>query len=48
VQILETDNIQVQVTMDKALKERSHMIIDVDNFYPGSVNPSDLDNILLW
>jgi hypothetical protein len=33
--------------MDKALKERSHMIIDVDNFYPGSVNPSDLDEILL-
>ncbi len=35
------------VTMDKALKERSHMIIDVDNFYPGSANPSDLDDIML-
>jgi len=34
------------VTMDKGLKERSHMIIDVDNFYPGSANPSDLDSIL--
>ena len=35
------------VSMDKGLKERSHMIIDVDNFYPGRVNPSDLDHILL-
>lgn len=35
------------VTMDKALKERSHMIIDVDNFYPGYSNPSDLDGIIL-
>lgn len=35
------------VTMDKALKERSHLIIDVDNFTPGADNPSDLDSILL-
>ncbi|MBS3174145.1 AAA family ATPase [Candidatus Woesearchaeota archaeon] len=35
------------VTMDKALKERSHMIIDVDNFYPGVTNALDLDGILL-
>ncbi len=35
------------VSMDKALKERSHMIIDVDNFSPGKQNPSDLDNILM-
>ncbi len=32
------------VSMDKALKERSHLIIDVDNFSP---EPSDLDAILL-
>lgn len=32
------------VSMDKALKERSHLIIDVDNFSP---KPSDLDAILL-
>ncbi len=35
------------VSMDKALKDRSHLIIDVDNFSPGSENPSDLDAILL-
>lgn len=35
------------VTMDKALKERSHLIIDVDNFSPGSDEPSDLDGILM-
>ncbi|MEK6899831.1 MAG: AAA family ATPase [Nanoarchaeota archaeon] len=32
------------VSMDKALKERSHLIIDVDNFSPLS---ADLDGILL-
>ncbi len=32
------------VSMDKALKERSHVIIDVDNFSP---RPADLDRILL-
>jgi len=32
------------VSMDKALKERSHLIIDVDNFSP---KPKDLDQILL-
>lgn len=32
------------VSMDKALKERSHLIIDVDNFSPQS---RDLDSILL-
>ncbi len=32
------------VSMDKALKERSHLILDVDNFSPQS---SDLDRILL-
>ncbi len=32
------------VSMDKALKERSHLIIDVDNFSPAA---SDLDQILL-
>jgi len=35
------------VSMDKALKDRSHLIVDVDNFSPGSENPSDLDAILL-
>lgn len=35
------------VSMDKALKERSHLIIDVDNFVPGQDNTADLDNILL-
>ena len=32
------------VSMDKALKERSHVIVDVDNFSPKS---ADLDRILL-
>ena len=32
------------VSMDKALKERSHIIIDIDNFIPQS---KDLDDILL-
>ncbi len=32
------------VSMDKALKERSHLILDVDNFSPQS---ADLDRILL-
>ena len=32
------------VSMDKALKERSHLIVDVDNFSPAA---SDLDQILL-
>ncbi len=32
------------VSMDKALKERSHVILDVDNFSPKS---TDLDSILL-
>lgn len=31
-------------TMDKAMKERTHLIIDADNFYP---RPKDLDGILL-
>jgi hypothetical protein len=35
------------VSMDKAMKERSHLIINVKNFRPGGENPSDLDSILL-
>ena len=35
------------VGMDDALKDRSHMIIDVDNFSPGRLNATDLDSILL-
>ncbi|PIN79828.1 hypothetical protein COV16_02170 [Candidatus Woesearchaeota archaeon CG10_big_fil_rev_8_21_14_0_10_34_8] len=35
------------VSMDKAMKERSHLIIDVDNFTPGYDNPQDLDRILM-
>ncbi len=31
-------------SMDKAMKERTHLIIDTDNFYP---KPTDLDSILL-
>ncbi len=31
-------------TMDKAMKERTHLIIDTDNFYPRA---SDLDGILM-
>lgn len=34
------------VAMDTALKERSHLIVDVDNFVPGKDNPEDLDDIL--
>ena len=34
-------------SMDKALKERSHLIINTDNFQAGGENREDLDGILL-
>lgn len=35
------------VSIDKGLRERSHLIIDVDNFNPGDDNNEDLDKIYI-